>query len=119
MQVGHAAGEVTFQVVDRVEVLVVCSRRGGELDRVRVFAGRAGQPGPDLVRPVVVVPFVGDDGVGGVARDRGVEGAGAVRGKLSVTAAGSSSGVIVVAWFQSAVCMGPPSGLPQGESQAR
>ena len=79
MQVDRAAGEITFQVVDRVEMLIVCSRRGGELDRVRVFAGRAGQPGPDLVRSVVVVPFVGDDGVGGVVRDRGIEGAGAAR----------------------------------------
>jgi hypothetical protein len=46
MQVGHAAGEVTFQVVDRGEVLVVCSRGGGELDRVRVFANGA-SPQPD------------------------------------------------------------------------
>src|SRR5690348_5595076 len=79
MQVGYAAGEVAFEVVDRVEVLIVCSGRGGELDGVGVLAGRAGQPGADLVRPVVVVPFVGDDGVGGEVRGRGVEGAGAVR----------------------------------------
>ena len=76
MQVDRAAGEITFQVVDRVEMPVACSGRGGELDGICVFAGRAGQPGADLVRSVVVVPF----GVGGVVRDRSIEGAGAVRG---------------------------------------
>ena len=82
MQVDDAAGKVAFQVVDRVEVLVICSRRRGELDRVRVFAGRAGQPGADLASAVVVVALVGDDGVGGVMRDRGVEGAGVVRDEI-------------------------------------